>query len=88
MTPFWVASLFGAASRKGLVEPRDQDWSLWLDTEQARKIARDILEAAEATDHGHFMRDFFRDHAASTTTRARCSVNFGRGETRSERRGA
>lgn len=62
MKPFWVTSLFGAASRKGIVELHYQDWSLQLETDQARKIAHDILEAAEAADQDAFIHDFFSGH--------------------------
>ena len=56
---FWVTSLFGHHTKRGLVELHYQDWSLQLDTQAARKIAADILEAAEAADQDQFIYDFF-----------------------------
>jgi hypothetical protein len=52
---FWVNSLFGAKTQRGLVQLHYQDWTLQVDTNVARKIARDMMEAAEAADQDHFL---------------------------------
>lgn len=62
MKPFWVTSLFGAASHQGIVELHYQDWSLQVDTETARQIAHDILAAAESADQDHFVHSFLTIH--------------------------
>lgn len=59
MKPFWVTSLFGAKSKQPIVELHYEDWSVQLDTPTARKIAHDILHAAEAADQDAFIYDFF-----------------------------
>jgi len=50
--------LYGRQSQKGIVELRHQDWSLQLDTDEARQVALQILECAEAADQDGFLMSF------------------------------
>ena len=52
---FWVSAIYGFKTRQPLVKFHHQDWVLQLPTCDARKIARDILTVAEASEQDAFM---------------------------------
>lgn len=70
MAKFWVNVLFGAKSRRGFVQLHYEDWTLQVETEAARKIAHDIVEAAEAADQDAFLVDFMMQRVGVTGSQA------------------
>lgn len=60
MSRFWVNSLYGAHTKQGLVHLHHADWSFQCSPSEARAIAGQILEAAEAAEQDAFLVEWVR----------------------------
>jgi len=61
----YVNSIYGAATRKGLVQITlinvDPSKPLIIEPDEARSVAASLLQCAEAAEGDHFMMQFFQD---------------------------
>lgn len=63
MRSLFVSNGFGIMTKQAFVEFSDQaaQYKLQISPNEARKLAYDILTAAEAADQDAFMIDFFKE---------------------------
>lgn len=55
MPEFWVNSGYGLHTRQPFVSMHDGDWVRQVSPEEARQIARNLMEAAEAAEVDDFL---------------------------------
>lgn len=63
---FAVSSLYGAVTRKGLVEITAGDFAVKISPEEARALADNLHRAAEAADGDANLVNFLRDKVRAT----------------------
>ena len=55
MPSFWATSGYGVMTRQPFVQLHHGDWSIQVSPEEARSIARSMIEAAEAAEQDGFL---------------------------------
>lgn len=67
---FWSSSVFGALTGQPMVKLSFAGRSTTISSDDARSIAKDIIDTAHASDADAFLVDFLRDKLGLDTPRA------------------
>lgn len=58
---FWSEAIYGAITGEPMVKINYSGQSMMMDTDSARRVAKDIIDTAHAADADAFVVSFFRD---------------------------